>query len=83
MVPPLLWLVSDAAKVTGRRFLGVHWDAALPLEQAAEKSGAPVAWTSIATALMPHLLCHDAYYALAVVAPSSARSRDYTGRATR
>jgi hypothetical protein len=49
MVPPLLWLVSDAAKVTGRRFLGVHWDAALPREQAAEKSGAPVAWTSIAT----------------------------------
>jgi NAD(P)-dependent dehydrogenase (short-subunit alcohol dehydrogenase family) len=50
MVPPLLWLVSDAAaKVTGRRFLGVHWDAALPPEQAAEKAGAPVAWTSIAT----------------------------------
>jgi NAD(P)-dependent dehydrogenase (short-subunit alcohol dehydrogenase family) len=49
MVPPLLWLVSDAARVTGRRFLAVHWDAALPPEQAAEKSGAPVAWTSIAT----------------------------------
>ena len=28
MAPPLVWLVSDAAgKVTGRRFLGVHWDA--------------------------------------------------------
>ena len=41
---------SDAAgKVTGRRFLGVHWDPALPPEQAAEKAGAPVAWTSIAT----------------------------------
>jgi len=50
MVPPLLWLLSDAAgKVTGRRFLGVHWDPALPPEQAAEKAGAPVAWTSIAT----------------------------------
>jgi NAD(P)-dependent dehydrogenase (short-subunit alcohol dehydrogenase family) len=50
MVAPLLWLVSDAAgKVTGRRFLGVHWDAALPPEQAAEKAGASVAWTSIAT----------------------------------
>jgi len=50
MVPPLLWLVSDAAaKATGRRFLGIHWDAALPPEQAAEKAGAPVAWTSIAT----------------------------------
>jgi NAD(P)-dependent dehydrogenase (short-subunit alcohol dehydrogenase family) len=50
MVPPLLWLVSDAAgKVTGRRFLGVRWDTKLPSEQAAEKAGAPVAWTSIAT----------------------------------
>ena len=50
MVPPLLWLVSDAAgNVTGRRFLGIHWDPALPPEQAADKAGAPVAWTSIAT----------------------------------
>jgi NAD(P)-dependent dehydrogenase (short-subunit alcohol dehydrogenase family) len=50
MVPPLLWLVSDAAgKVTGRRFLGVHWDPKLTPEEAAEKAGAPVAWTSIAT----------------------------------
>jgi NAD(P)-dependent dehydrogenase (short-subunit alcohol dehydrogenase family) len=50
MAPPLLWLVSDAAgNVTGRRFLGVHWDPELPPEQAAEKAGAPVAWTSIAT----------------------------------
>ena len=50
MVSPLLWLVSDAAaNVTGRRFLGVHWDPNLPPEQAAAKAGAPVAWTSIAT----------------------------------
>jgi NAD(P)-dependent dehydrogenase (short-subunit alcohol dehydrogenase family) len=50
MVPPLLWLVTDAAgKVTGRRFLGVHWDPTLPPEKAAEKAGAPVAWTGIAT----------------------------------
>ena len=50
MVSPLLWIVSDAAaKVTGRRFLGIHWDPELPPEQAAEKAGAPVAWTSIAT----------------------------------
>jgi NAD(P)-dependent dehydrogenase (short-subunit alcohol dehydrogenase family) len=50
MAPPLLWLVSDAAAdVTGRRFLAVHWDTALPPAQAAEKAGAPVAWTSIAT----------------------------------
>jgi NAD(P)-dependent dehydrogenase (short-subunit alcohol dehydrogenase family) len=50
MAPPLLWLVSDAAgKVTGRRFLAIHWNPALLPEQAAEKAGAPVAWTSIAT----------------------------------
>jgi hypothetical protein len=50
LVPPLVWVVSDAArKVTGRRFLAVHWDTKLPPEQAAEKAGAPVAQISIAT----------------------------------
>jgi NAD(P)-dependent dehydrogenase (short-subunit alcohol dehydrogenase family) len=50
MAPPLVWLVSDAAgRVTGRRFLAAHWEAKLPPEQAAEKAGAPVAWTSMAT----------------------------------
>jgi NAD(P)-dependent dehydrogenase (short-subunit alcohol dehydrogenase family) len=50
MAPPLNWLVSDeAADTTGRRFLAVHWDTALPPAEAAEKAGAPVAWTSIAT----------------------------------
>src|SRR5436853_2700588 len=50
MAPPLVWLVSnEAGDVTGRRFLAVHWDAALPPRQAAEKAGAPIAWTSIAT----------------------------------
>jgi NAD(P)-dependent dehydrogenase (short-subunit alcohol dehydrogenase family) len=50
MVPPLLWLLSDAASgVTARRFLAVHWDASLPPERAAEKCGAPIAWTSIGT----------------------------------
>ena len=50
MVPPLLWLVSDAAAtVTARRFLAAHWDTSLPPEQAAEKCGAPIAWMSIAT----------------------------------
>ena len=54
MAPPLVWLVSDAAgNVTGRRFLAIHWDPALPPEQAAEKAGAPVAWTSIATMPIP------------------------------
>lgn len=50
MVAPLLWLLSDgAAGATARRFLGVHWDPSLPAEQAAERCGAPIAWTSIAT----------------------------------
>jgi NAD(P)-dependent dehydrogenase (short-subunit alcohol dehydrogenase family) len=50
MVPPLLWLVSDAAQgVTARRFLAVHWDPGLPPVAAAEKAGAPIAWTDIAT----------------------------------
>jgi NAD(P)-dependent dehydrogenase (short-subunit alcohol dehydrogenase family) len=50
MVPPLLWLVSDAAAaVTGRRFLAIDWDPALPGAEAAERAGAPVAWTQIAT----------------------------------
>ena len=50
MAPPLVWLASDAAaQVTGRRFLAVHWDPALPPAEAAEKAGAPIAWTSIAT----------------------------------
>jgi NAD(P)-dependent dehydrogenase (short-subunit alcohol dehydrogenase family) len=50
MAPPLVWLLSDAAQGgSGQRFLAVHWDAKLPPAQAAEKAGAPVAWTSIAT----------------------------------
>ena len=50
MAAPLAWLVSDAAAtITGRRFLAVHWDPALPPAQAAETAGAPIAWTSIAT----------------------------------
>ena len=50
MAPPLVWLLSDAADtVTAQRFLAVHWDPALPPEEAAEKAGAPIAWTSIAT----------------------------------
>jgi NAD(P)-dependent dehydrogenase (short-subunit alcohol dehydrogenase family) len=50
MAPPLIWLVSDeAGDITGRRFLAIHWDPSLPPREAAEKAGAPVAWTSIAT----------------------------------
>lgn len=39
MIPPLLWLVSEAASgVTGSRFTANLWDARQPSEQAAEKS---------------------------------------------
>jgi len=49
MIPPLLWLVSDAAAaVTGRRFIAADWDNKLPAARAAEAAGAPVAWLSIA-----------------------------------
>jgi NAD(P)-dependent dehydrogenase (short-subunit alcohol dehydrogenase family) len=48
MVPPLLWLISDAARdVTARRFLAVHWNPALPPAQAADGCGAPIAWTAL------------------------------------
>src|SRR3954447_1378642 len=49
MLPPLLWLVSDAAAgISGRRVIAGDWDARLPPAQAAEQAGAPVAWLSIA-----------------------------------
>src|SRR5258705_2923479 len=49
MVPPLLWLVSDAAaSVSARRFIAADWDTSLPPAQAAEKAGAPIAWLGIA-----------------------------------
>jgi NAD(P)-dependent dehydrogenase (short-subunit alcohol dehydrogenase family) len=49
MVPPLLWLISDAAAaVTARRFVAADWDSSLPPAQAAEKAGTPIAWLGIA-----------------------------------
>jgi 3-oxoacyl-[acyl-carrier protein] reductase len=45
MIPPLLWLVSEAASgVTGSRFAANLWDATLPQEQAAEKSRTTAGW---------------------------------------
>jgi NAD(P)-dependent dehydrogenase (short-subunit alcohol dehydrogenase family) len=50
MAPPLVWLVAEGAgAVSGRRFLAVYWDPALLPAEAAEKAGAPIAWTAIAT----------------------------------
>lgn len=45
MVPPLLWLVSEAANdVTGSRLAANLWDAALPTDQAAEKARMAAGW---------------------------------------
>ncbi|HLJ23844.1 MAG TPA: SDR family oxidoreductase [Candidatus Acidoferrales bacterium] len=45
MIPPLLWLVSESAgEVTGKRFVANLWDAALPPDQAAEKSSSTAGW---------------------------------------
>jgi hypothetical protein len=45
MIPPLLWLVSEAAsRVTGSRFTASLWDATLPPEQVAEKARTTAGW---------------------------------------
>jgi len=45
MVPPLLWLISDAASnVTSRRFVASRWNPSLPPEEAAVVAGAPAGW---------------------------------------
>jgi 3-oxoacyl-[acyl-carrier protein] reductase len=45
MVPPLLWLVSEAADgVTGARFVANVWDSSLPPEQAAKKARRAAGW---------------------------------------
>jgi NAD(P)-dependent dehydrogenase (short-subunit alcohol dehydrogenase family) len=45
MIPPLLWLVSEAAgDVTANRFVANLWDASLTPEQAAEKSRTTAGW---------------------------------------
>jgi NAD(P)-dependent dehydrogenase (short-subunit alcohol dehydrogenase family) len=47
MIPPLLWLVSDAAnEVTGSRFAANLWDPALPPAEAAEKCRAQAGWAA-------------------------------------
>lgn len=45
MIPPLLWLVSEAAnEVTGSRFAANLWNATLPPEQSAEKTRTTASW---------------------------------------
>jgi 3-oxoacyl-[acyl-carrier protein] reductase len=45
MIPPLLWLVSEAAgEVTGARIAANLWDDSLPPEQSAEKARTSAGW---------------------------------------
>jgi NAD(P)-dependent dehydrogenase (short-subunit alcohol dehydrogenase family) len=48
MVPPLLWLCSNASDgVNGQRFIGMRWDKNLPSAEAAKNAGAPMAWQQL------------------------------------
>ena len=48
MVPPLLWLCSNASDgVNGRRFIATRWDHNLAPAEAALKAGAPMAWQEL------------------------------------
>ena len=55
MVPPLLWLCSNASDgVNGQRFIGARWDTALPPAEAAKNAGASAAWQQLGRqAVMP------------------------------
>ena len=55
MVPPLVWLCSNASDgVNGQRFIGTRWDAKLAPAQAAKNAGAPMAWQELgAQAILP------------------------------
>jgi NAD(P)-dependent dehydrogenase (short-subunit alcohol dehydrogenase family) len=49
MLPSVYWLCSDDANdVTGRRFLGIRWDAAKPADVASQEAGAPIGWIDLA-----------------------------------
>lgn len=48
MVPPLIWLCSNASDgVSGQRFIAMRWDSSLPPAEAAKKAGAPAAWQQL------------------------------------
>lgn len=50
MVPPLLWLVSEAANdVTGARFVANLWDPSLPPWEAAERARSSAGWMTSAS----------------------------------
>ncbi len=49
MVPPIVWLCSDAAQeITGNRYVAAQWDTAVAPEQAEQACRAPAAWPQLA-----------------------------------
>ena len=49
MVPPIVWLCSDAADgITGNRYVAAEWDANPPQEQMERRCRAPIAWPELA-----------------------------------
>ncbi len=48
MVPPVLWLCSDAADgVTGNRYIAAYWDPAKPPDEAERLCRAPAGWPGL------------------------------------
>jgi NAD(P)-dependent dehydrogenase (short-subunit alcohol dehydrogenase family) len=48
MVPPIIWLCSDAADaITGNRYIAAHWDAEKPPEEAERQCRAPAGWPGL------------------------------------
>jgi NAD(P)-dependent dehydrogenase (short-subunit alcohol dehydrogenase family) len=48
MVPPLVWLCSEASDgVNGQRFIAMRWDTTAPPAEAAKRAGAPAAWQQL------------------------------------
>jgi NAD(P)-dependent dehydrogenase (short-subunit alcohol dehydrogenase family) len=53
MVPPVLWLCSEAAnEVTGRRLSAAHWESALPPTEALVRASRPIAWPELMTRIV-------------------------------
>lgn len=48
MVPPIVWLCSDAADATtGNRYIAAYWDASKPPEEAERQCRAPAGWPGL------------------------------------
>lgn len=51
MVPPIVWLASDAGKgVTGKRYIAANWKADKSIAENRASAEAPAAWPGLATA---------------------------------